>query len=449
MVGPLPLASVVGLEIAALAALLARSAQRPVAGVLLALVGVAGLVLALPVRGAPLGTAVVRRLAFLSRSRVAAAGPGDVVAPSASSLGAEVPGLPVGLSTLFPGAHLRPVRDQAGRVFALAEWATTVGAVVRVGPVAGPLVHARTSTRVPLAATFDRSVGLGIPLDSITLLSLSSAASSQSAGPASPTTGRQEVFLVVRLRPLDARSAIAARGGGQDGVRGALAALTSAVVAQVRSSGLAAEVLDVESLAALADASVGSTTAATAVAAGDLTTWAESWDDVTGPSASHRTFAAVEWNPAAEVADWSGPPGFARAVATEVSPAAGQPRVRVLTRVSDPTVRGADVAGQTLRRHAGHAGMTVRPVSGEQLSGLRATTPFGQGGGARRAAERRPSFGPGGAAPDLACRSRPAQPGRRRRAASRRRSRGNVAGARPRRPAPANDCRSRAGLAGP
>jgi type VII secretion protein EccE len=372
-----PLSTVVGVEILGAAALLTTAAAGPTAYAALAASAVVGFALAVPVRGGSLAMAVLRRVGFALRTTVA-------TTPSAARrLDEGVPDVLPALHTLYPGLVVSGARDHRGRVFGVAQWAEAATAVLTVSGAAGSLVHPTGSTRLPLAALHERVATSGIPVDALTVLAVSSGTGDASASTGAVPSrgvciGPRVVLVAVRVRPLDARSAVEARGGGTHGLHACLATLTSGLEATVRDAGLAADLLDVEPLtAALWSVLEPELSGAPADSSA---TRVESWQDITGPAATHRTVAAQTWTPTASLdAVWSGP-GLGRVVAAELLPTpSGRPSARILVRVSEPTVRGAETAATALRRTASALGLGLRPVGGAQADGLRATSLLGQG----------------------------------------------------------------------
>ena len=384
--GWLPLSSLVGLEVLAVAALLALTTGGAAAYAALAVAGGVGLLLAVPVRGGSLAMAVLRRVGFAGRAKVA------TVPPAARRLGEGAPDAVPALHALFPGLAVTSARDHRGRAFGVALWGECATVVLTVSAAGGSLVHPAGSTRLPLPALLERVMASGIPVDALTVLAVSAGAVDASVEPP-PTraaggagVGHRVVHVALRVRPLDARAAVEARGGGSSGLHACLATLASGLEATLRDAGLAADLLDVEALtAALWSAVEPELSGAPADASA---TWVESWLDVTGPAATHRTAAAHSWSPEGTLdAVWSGP-GRARVVAAELLPAptagpsagpAVGPSARILVRVGEPTVRGAEAAAAAVRRAAAALGLRLRPVSGAQADGLRATSLLGQG----------------------------------------------------------------------
>ncbi len=373
-----PLSTVVGVEILVAAALLTPAASGTTAYAALGVAAVVGFALAVPVRGGSLAMAVLRRVGFALRAKVA-------TTPSAAPrLDQGVPDVLPALHTLYPGLVVSTARDHRGRVFGVAQWAEAATAVLTVSGAGGSLVHPAGSTRLPLAALHERVATSGIPVDALTVLAVSSGTGDASASTRAEVpsrgagVGHRVVLVAVRVRPLDARSAVEARGGGTDGLYACLAALASGLEATLRDAGLGADLLDVEPLtAALWSVLEPELSGAPA---GSSSTRVESWRDITGPAATHRTVAAHAWDPTTSPdAVWSGP-GLGRVVAAELLPTpSGRPSARILARVSEPTVRSAETAAAALRRTASALGLGLRPVVGAQADGLRATSLLGQG----------------------------------------------------------------------
>ncbi|MGB4810399.1 MAG: type VII secretion protein EccE, partial [Candidatus Phosphoribacter baldrii] len=331
--GPVSVSLLVGLQLAALVAVLVRMVSTPVHWVLLAMVATATVALVVPTRGGSVGTGVLRRLSFLTRDRV-------VGRASTESTGAA----------LYPGLVVRSVRDHRGRNLGVAEWEQTATAVVAVSAEPGRPVRHELRHRVPLRAIHERLTAGDIPVEAVTVHMLIPAAGS-STGPVGPWwRGRRDVFVSVRVRPLEAREAIARRGGGRSGLDACLAAVTAAVVAEVRAAGLSADALDLEAVAGVIDlvaapGARGMGTAGVGVAgmgaAAEATPWTEGRHEVTGPGGAHRSLVATRWRPGAsdDQADLflglAGDPDADITVAVEVR----RPRGAVGARPSGPQSR--------------------------------------------------------------------------------------------------------------
>lgn len=387
MIGPLPVSSLVGLEVVAAGGLLYRMASAPLHFVLLACGAALGLLLLVPMGGGSLGTTLARRVAFATRPRLAA---------DERSTGPA--------SALFAGMVLRPARDQRGRAFGVVEWAGTATSVVMVTPGdASPMRYAGPSP-LPLSAIVERLAHSDIPLDALAVHTLSVSGNATTTPAATPWRGRRDLFLAVRLRPLSARAALARRGGGVRGVDACLAALTGAVAAEVRAAGLSAQTLDAEALQQALDdlavpvvspaASPGSPGSPGAPGSGlTQAPWSESWSSVTGPANGHVSLIASAWHPgpttqaSTEAApdatdlglELGAPAGAAACTVLEIRPAGAVAAARLLVRASALGVQTAADAATQIRSVGARAGVTFDVLSGSQLAGARATCLLGDG----------------------------------------------------------------------
>ncbi len=384
MIGPLPVSSLVGLEVLAAGGLLYRMASTPLHFVLLAGGAALGLLLLVPMGAGSLGTTLARRVAFATRPRLAA---------DERSTGPA--------SALFAGMVLRPARDQRGRAFGVVEWAGTATAVVMVTPGDASPMRYGVPSPLPLSAIVERLAHSDIPLDALVVHTLSVSGNATTAPAATPWRGRRDLYLAVRLRPLSARAALARRGGGVRGVDACLAALTGAVAAEVRAAGLSAQTLDVEALLqALDDVAVpvgtpGASPGSHGAPGGGstLAPWAESWSSVTGPVNGHVSLIASAWHPGPTTQapteagpdatdrglELGAPAGAAASTVLEIRPAGAAAAVRLLVRTSALGVQAAAVAAAQMRSVGARAGVAFGVLGGSQLAGARATCLLGDG----------------------------------------------------------------------
>lgn len=362
-IGPVPLAPLIGLQLLALAALAAwrwHAEPRwavPAYGVaaVLALVGVALLV---PVGGEPLAGWLRRRMSFVTTPKVqgAATEAGPGTEPAATHMVVRA---------AFPDLRVRQVRDARGLGFGVAETGGCLSAVVTV---AGAVVE--REARVPLAGIWRRVRAAGIPPEAITVVSTTAGSDVPGARPPWGTC-----HVGVRLRPLTARAAVAARGDGTRGAVACLATLVGIVVTETRAAGLHAEPVDADRLhdvlSDLLEPEAGST---------GRPAWVQSWSGATGPVWSHRTQVVTRGAPervAQTLLDTVTGADGALTVTVETRPGAGDTTlVRVLTRASGRRAGDLDRVTRGLGRASG---VTLRTATGAQLDALRATTPLGAG----------------------------------------------------------------------
>ena len=402
--GPVSVSLLVGLQVLALTAVLARMSTTPGHVALLGLLGGAGLLLAVPTRSGSLGTVVLRRLSFATRSRVvgAQASQGDPLGAAGGEVASGEPAppesaaMPVGALgvSLYPGLVLRTVRDLRGRSLGVAEWSQAVTAVVAVSDLAGAPVRPDVRHRVPLTAIHDRLRSGDIPVDafSVHVVIPASGLPSRAAGPW--WRGRRDVFVSVRVRPLRAREAIARRGGGRRGVEACMAALTSALEAEVRAAGLAAQTLDADGLRRAIDvvAAPFPTAAHGRTSPGELTPWTEGWSQVTGAAGVHRSLVCSGWRRCDAVGhdrflDLAGDAAAGVSVGVEVRLDPGEggavnehsAPVRLTVRVSAAGAQDASEAAERVVAAAASEGLDLSHAVGDELTALRASGLLGDG----------------------------------------------------------------------
>ncbi len=301
MLGPVPLAVVVGLELAAVGVVLLLATTSSAARVLAGALVVGGLLWAIPLRGVPLGVVMARRAGFAARARAADVEPGTV----------------------------RPARTATGAPLGVLDRPPLASAALVVRPRRQGLVRVGTVPRLPLGTVAERLAAADVPHDSVTLVH--------------DLSRRVDPVLVVRVDPLRARDAVAVRGGGVAGVDAVLAALVSVVSSAVRFAGLEAHPLDPEELGRAVAAEVGDADAR----------WSERWTEVITGSAVHRVLRATRLGPGFDV-DRMGvrPPGAARLVVRVRAESPGRVHVRVLVAVTDRGAGGLSRATRELTRAA-------------------------------------------------------------------------------------------------
>lgn len=291
MLGPVPVASVVGLEVAigGLALLLfVASTPVRVLGVLLLVLGCAW---AVPVRGVPLGSRLLRRALFAVGVHALEVSPGSVRA------GRTATGEALGLLDRPPlTSAVLSVRARDQGVF-------------RVGQV----------PRVPLGRIAERLGASGIEQVSVTLLD-------------TPRGREGDIDLVVRVDPLAARVAIEVRGGGRTGVDATVATAAGIVAATVRDAGLDAVPVGPEALAEMAAAAVDPESGGT---------WSERWSEVITGGLVHRVLTAHHIRVGADTAVLRSVPDGAVSLALVVHPlASGPSRAQLSVLLSDASAGG-------------------------------------------------------------------------------------------------------------
>lgn len=299
--GPLPVASLVGLEVVLLGAYLAWRRDSLLVLVLAGLSLLVGLALLVPAGEGTLGGAVVSRVGFALRSKVGAGG--------------------------SERARVRAARNHEGHTFGVLEAAPTVAVVVRVQTRRDRILGEGTDHRVPVTAILAALAAAAIPVDSVTTI----ARRADGSGP--------EVLVVTRIEPGQAASAITVRGGGQQGLDATLATVAAIVGRECRAVGLTAQPLRPEDLSAQVDALI-------AGAATDATTWSQGWTDLSTGAVTHQ-LAEVTTVPAqGRVAVDLSAPGVTYAVRhTPCGPAV---RARAVLRVSDAHAGGLATRSRTV-----------------------------------------------------------------------------------------------------
>lgn len=377
--GPVPVATIVGLELLALGALVAWMRRDPLGWGIGAVLVVAGVLLILRADGRSLGGSLVRRVRFAATRQVTR-GSDDVSDPAVGDVPPDALGFGASsrarLEAAFPGVTVRQLQPTRGPAFGSVRWAgseTIVGVVWAAEPQPGETPVTAASAALPVAELLARCARAEIPLEAVTVVEEFAA-----PGELAPR------LLGLRLRTVTAAPAIAARGGGSRGVDAVLAAVASLAVATLGEHGWQLDLLDAD-VAPRALAHLLEPDPDGAI----REVWAERWAGVVGPRLTHRVLVATRWAAGPSVNSalhgLAAHRGLACVEIDATDPAAPAPRVRIAVRVADPGPDGAASAAQAVGRL--REGGFV-PVTEDTLAAVRATTPLGAGTTVADAAQR-------------------------------------------------------------
>lgn len=328
--GPLPLATLVWIEIAVVAALVAFvTTQQVHASVIVlavsALVAVTAIVLAIPIGGVTVASRIARRLRFRGRRRRP---------------------MQRGVTTGVP--------TRSGHLLGLLSVPPTTQVVVAVGPSRRGMLRVGGGSRIPLADLAHHMRGTGIPHDSFTVI-LDRPGALRSA---------DRVLIIARVDPLAAREAVTVRGGGTAGLAATLSALGGHIVAALDEAGLAADLLGPDEVTALEE------DAAEFVGVDGAS---EGWRTLTTARGTHRLLALVGLGQQAHLARVPLGPGAGLALRVRVDDS-DTVRVRAIVRVaSDQPSAAATAAGAA----AATPGVALRAAAGLQRHGLLDATVLG------------------------------------------------------------------------
>ncbi|HEY2192047.1 MAG TPA: type VII secretion protein EccE [Actinomycetospora sp.] len=379
--GPVRLGGLLVVEVGLAVALglLALGAGLPVAGIVLSLALVAGLV---RVRGELVGTWMVLALRHRLRTREAPADPApDGPAPDG-----------LGLVPLDPAVGEITVvedRDHDGRPLALAGADDgTWSAVLVVDSDELPLLLDATPRGFPLAALAGTLADRGVVLDALTVVrhvrpggadSPARQAHREVLGPLADAAHRS-AWLVVRLDPDRCPGAVAERGGGVLGARRALLGALARIGRVLAEADLPVRPLDRDGLR----------DAVATAAAADLDRTPsgviERWDAVVVGEVGHATWAATDLRvpPGARLdLDDLAAPDAVTTVALALLPDQAPPNdaaavgVAVRVRVSARTPEALADAGVAVVAAGRARGLALEPLHGRQVAGLRSTLPLG------------------------------------------------------------------------
>lgn len=384
--GPLPLTGVLLAEVGLAAALglLALGAGLPLAGVVLSLALVAGLV---RVRGELLGTWALLALRHRTRPReVPGADPDDGL------------GLPVLDAALGP-LDVVDTLDHDGRPVALVggedgAWSAVLapdpeelplvldgpGDGHGDGPGDGPDAVGGGPGGLPLGALAGTLSDRGVVVDALTVVrhvrpgaaaGAARAAHREVLGPL-PAAAHRSLWLVVRFDPQRCPDAVADRGGGVLGARRALVGSLARIGRVLADHGVPVRPLDRDEVRE-----------AVAVAAGsdlDRTPGGvqERWDAVVLGEVGHATWTAATVGGALDLDALVAPDAVSTvALALVAADDPGEVGLDLHVRVTGLGPTDVVAAGRELVAAARGHGVHLEPLHGRQASGLRATLPVG------------------------------------------------------------------------
>lgn len=331
--GPIPVASVVGLELVLLGAFFLWRRDGLILIALGAVALVLGALLVIPLSGSSVGGAMARRLGFALRRHVGAGG-------------AE-------------HTRVRGARDHHAQGIGVLESAPCVSIAVRLRARRDRLIVDSRPIPVPVRAVLGLARDAGIPLDSLVTLRRQTGDGTDGA----------EVLVVVRINPVQAADAILVRGGGRVGLDATMAALSAMVAHESARRGLEATVLTPDQLRHEVDGVL-------AGVAAQPTLWTEAWSDVTTGSVSHRTTEVLGLPARGRLQATPGPDHAV--VAVRFAPTDGAVRARAFVRVSDAQAGG--LAARATRAFAkASVGGRTRLATGHQRSAYLETTVIGSG----------------------------------------------------------------------
>ena len=378
----MPLTVIVAAELVAAAVLLAT--DRSVVGAVLVVAGagVVALLAVLPVGGMRLGTWLAVRLGYATRRRVFTVPEAPSAPPPAGAGPAPLPGE---VRALFPGIVAADhVTRGAGRL-GLVQWHGTWTALVAVHPAQPDVLRFGGSPQLPVDRLVAALAAAQLPLAAVTVVSqavvgdaerFDGGAVAAIGGELGPLVRGRRTWVAVRIDPVAAGAALAARGGGAEGLSRLAAAAVSRVVSEVVAAGLRAEPLDA------ADAGQAMAAALLQPPASDdrPVRWIESLGGVASAQVHHRCFAVTSWSGRGDrpLTELAGAAGYGLTIAYELLDVADRPRLRAVLRLSATSATQLDRASTRLRRAARGLGVGLRPLRAQQAAALRLTIPGGQ-----------------------------------------------------------------------
>lgn len=297
------------------------------------------------------------------------------------------------LQLVLPGLTIAPGIDHRHEPLGLAWHEGTWTAVLEVDPAPSMITPLDGAPSLPLGALVPCLADRGVVLDAIQVVShcypgsaappLSPAARSylDVLGPW-PAPARRSTWVAVRLDPRRCPAAVAERGGGVTGCHRALIGALARVRGALESRGVPTRPLDTGQLLRAGTVAAGLTLPLPgATSGGQPVTLAEGWAAVTAGGVGHTSYAVTGWGNRGAAPDLSalaGVPALSTTLALSLSPGATGVGLRSLIRISARNPAQLDAACDQL--HAATHRLALRPLRGQQLSGLAATLPLGTPG---------------------------------------------------------------------
>jgi type VII secretion protein EccE len=355
-----------------LAAVVVGAVRRDPAGLAVALLATAGLVLLLArTGGRPLWRELAVRAAAGRRRRGLDDDAPDAAAAVLGPLAPLAPSVAVTSVDLRPGRPLGVLADAGGWTAVVA-----LGADEDVLDPAGPppvlpgevIADALAVDDVRLAAVQVLVHVRTAPDPQLPAAAPAATAYGELPPPAVPAD--RQAYVVLRLEPATGGDAVTARGGGTTGAARALRRVALRLTDRLESAGITAGpvaaqgVADVVALLAKTGAgAVTETRTALRTAGGEHTTWrVEAWPDAPFPAGTLAGVVAAV-------------PAATTTLALTVSAAGDGLAVRAHVRTTDVSPEAAARSAQALRAGCEGAGLRLRRLDGEHGPGLLATLP--------------------------------------------------------------------------
>ncbi|MGH3671589.1 MAG: type VII secretion protein EccE, partial [Pseudonocardiaceae bacterium] len=305
------------------------------------------------------------------------------------------------LQLALPDLAVVPGTDRGREPLGLAwcQGAWTAVLEVDAAPSMITPVDADAAPGLPLSALVPCLADRGVVLDAIQVIShcYPGCAVPPSSSPAarsyldilgqSPAPARRTTWVAVRLDPRRCPAAVAERGGGVAGCHRALIGALARVRSALESRGVPTRPLDTDQLLR-----AGTIAAGLALPLpGELhrktdsrqpVTLAEGWAALAAGGVGHASYAITGWDGAPDLSALAGVRALSTTLVLSLSPGAAGEGVglRGVLRLSARTPAQLEAAEDQLRAATHRHRLALRPLWGQQLSGLAATLPLGAPG---------------------------------------------------------------------
>ena len=381
----IPLSVIVAAELVAAAVLLATDRSAVGAVLVIAAAAVVALLVVLPIGGMRLGTWLAVRLGYATRRRVFTVPPPSSPPATPPASAGEPVVLPGEVRALFPGIVATDhVTRGAGRL-GLVQWHGTWTALIAVHSAQPDVLRVGTPPQLPVERIIAALTAAELPLAGVTVVSqavvgdadrFEGGALAAISGELGPLVRGRRTWLAVRIDPVAAGAALAARGGGAEGLSRLASAAVSRVISEVVAAGLRAESLD----AADAGQAMAAALLQPPPADDRPVRWIESLGGVASAQVHHRCFAVTSWpgRPDRPLTELAGATAYGLTIAYEVLGVGDRPRLRGVLRLSATSATQLERASTRLRRAARGLGVGLRPLRAQQAAALRLTIPGGR-----------------------------------------------------------------------
>lgn len=391
--GPLPLTSLVVLEVGLAAGLLLLAIDPGLRWVAAGVFVIVAAVSLTRWRGRWLAQWADITVRYLARSHdrtLPAQEPSAGDEEESSVVGAEDPRVAL-LQLVVPDLVIARGTDHEREPLGLAWHEGTWTAVLQVDAASSLVTPVGGSPNLPMGALVPCLQDRGVLLDAIQVIwhcypgstALPPSAPALSSylevlGPL-PAAARRTTWVVVRLDPRRCPAAVRDRGGGVVGAHRALIGALSRVRNALAARGVPTRPLDTD---LLLRAGISAAELTSVAGSGRAVALRERWTGVTAGGVGHTSYAVTGWpatGGAHSLNALTGVRALSATVALSISPSGEDTAVglRGLVRVSARNPAELEAADHRLQSISGRLGVSLTPLRGLQAAGLAGTLPLG------------------------------------------------------------------------